>query len=87
MTTEDTLDKGTKETEYAVRPHHRLRRLDYSDRKNIKLRNKLNIAFILLAIIGIVLWYTLDDRTPATIILLIGVALKICEVCIRLFRK
>ncbi len=85
--TEKTTGENGQEGPYAVRPHHHFRRMDYSDRQNIRVRNRLNIAFILLAVVGLVLWYTLDDRTPATIVLLVGVVLKIAEVCIRLFRK
>lgn len=75
---------------YAVRPqrrHHR--RLEYSDRSNmLGIRNALNIAFMLFAIIGVVLFYQLeDDRTVAYILLIIGVILKIAEVCIRMFKK
>ena len=81
-----TEGDGTKES-YAVRPHRHFRRINYSDRLNIKVRNRLNIAFILLAVAGLCMWYTMDDRTPATIVLLVGVVLKIAEVCIRLFRK
>ena len=73
---------------YAVRPHHHHRRLGYSDRNNLfKVRNILNIAFMLLAIVGIILWNFMDDHTIAIIVLLIGVVLKIAEVCIRLFHK
>ena len=73
---------------YAARPHHHHRRLGYSDRDNLfKVRNILNIAFMLLAIVGIILWNFMDDHTIAIIVLLIGVVLKIAEVCIRLFHK
>ena len=73
---------------YAVRPHHHHHRLGYSDRDNLfKVRNILNIAFMLLAIVGIILWHFMDDHTIAIIVLLIGVVLKIAEVCIRLFHK
>ena len=73
---------------YAVRPHHHHRRLEYSDRDNLfKVRNILNIVFMLLALIGIILWNFMDDHTIAIIVLLIGVVLKIAEVCIRLFHK
>ncbi len=73
---------------YAVRPQHHHRRLGYSDRDNLfKVRNILNIAFMILAIIGVILWYSMNDHTIATIILLTGVVLKIAEVSIRLFHK
>ena len=77
-------------TSYAVRPDHRHhRRLAYSDQNNmLKVRNWLNIGFMLLAIIGVVVWTQLDDmRTLATGILILAVVLKIAEVCIRLFKK
>lgn len=73
---------------YAVRPQRHHRRLGYSDRDNLfKVRNILNIAFMILAIIGVILWYSMSDHTVAIIILLIGVVLKIAEVSIRLFHK
>ena len=78
------------QTSYAVRPDHRHhRRLAYSDQNNmLQIRNYLNIAFMLLAIIGVVIWTQLDDyHTLAAIVLILGVAIKIAEVCIRLFKK
>lgn len=74
---------------YAVRPHHRQRRLiDYDGRdKNIRLRNKLNIIFMILAIIGLILWTQTEQQTIAIVILLVGVVFKIAEVCLRLFKK
>lgn len=79
--------EAQEKTTYAVRPHHHYKRLDYSDPTNLKVRNKLNTAFILLVIVGITLWYTMDTHTPAYVVLLVGVVVKIAEVCIRLFRK
>ncbi len=73
---------------YAVRPQHHHRRLGYSDRGNLfKVRNILNIAFMILAVAGVILWHVMDDRTLAIVILLTGVVLKIAEVSIRLFHK
>ena len=77
-------------TSYAVRPDHRHhRRLAFSDQDNmLQTRNYLNIGFMLLAIVGVILWTQLEEsRTPAIIVLIIAVALKIAEVCIRLFKK
>lgn len=78
-----------KQESYAVRPHHRQRRLiEYTGRdKNIKLRNWLNIIFMLLAVVGLILWTQTEVQTVAIVILLVGVAIKIAEVCIRLFHK
>lgn len=75
-------------TQYAVRPRHHHRRIGYSDRDNLfKLRNIFNIAFMLLAVIGIILWMQMDNHFIASIVLIVGVAFKIAEVCIRMFHK
>lgn len=77
-------------TSYAVRPDHRShRRLAFSNQDDmLQTRNYLNIGFMLLAIVGVILWTQLEEsRTPAIIVLIIAVALKIAEVCIRLFKK
>lgn len=63
-TAQPTAEQGAQQTEqkqptsYAVRPQHRrLRPLAYSDQNNmLKVRNYLNIAFMLLAIVGVILW-------------------------------
>lgn len=77
------------QTSYAVRPEHRQRRLiDYNGRdKMFKVRNTLNIVFMLLAVIGLILWTQTDYQNLSIVILLVGVALKIAEVCLRLFKK
>lgn len=76
-------------TSYAVRPNRRHhRRLEYADKSNMLVaRNWLNIGFMLFAIVGVILWTQMDDRTIANVLLIIGVVLKIAEVCIRLFKK
>lgn len=86
---EKASNKEETPTSYAVRPHHRQHRLIAygNDDNTIKLRNRLNILFMILAIVGLVLWTQTEQQTLAIIILLIGVALKIAEVCIRLFKK
>lgn len=77
------------QTSYAVRPNRRQhRRLEYADKSNMLVaRNWLNIGFMLFAIVGFILWTQMDDRTIANVLLIIGVVLKIAEVCIRLFKK
>lgn len=77
------------QTSYAVRPNRRQhRRLEYADKSNmLAARNWLNIGFMLFAIVGVILWTQMDDRTIANVLLIIGVVLKIAEVCIRLFKK
>lgn len=83
-------ENGQQHTEYAVRPEHRRhRRISYSDRDNmLKTRNYLNIAFMVLAVAGVIIWTQMKEHhTLATIVLLVAVAIKIAEVCIRLFKK
>lgn len=77
------------QTSYAVRPNRRQhRRLEYADKSNMLVaRNWLNIGFMLFAIVGVILWTQMDDRTIANVMLIIGVVLKIAEVCIRLFKN
>ena len=92
-TAQPTAEQGAEQTEqkqptsYAVRPQHRrLRPLAYSDQNNmLKVRNYLNIAFMLLAIVGVT--QLEESRNIAYIVLIVGVVLKIAEVCIRLFKK
>ena len=87
---ENSKQQEQPQTSYAVRPDHRHhRRLAYSDQNNmLKVRNYLNIAFMLLAIVGVILWTQLEEsRNIAYIVLIVGVVLKIAEVCIRLFKK
>lgn len=90
MTQKETTNEDTPKTSYAVRPEHRPhRRLAFSNQDNmLKTRNYLNIGFMLLAIVGVILWTQLEgNRTIAAIILIVAVILKIAEVCIRLFKK
>ena len=84
-----TQPQTQPQTSYAVRPNRRHhRRLEYADKSNMLVaRNWLNIGFMLFAIVGVILWTQMDDRTIANVLLIIGVVLKIAEVCIRLFKK
>lgn len=87
---EGTAEQASTQTQsYAVRPEHRQRRLiDYNGRdKMFKVRNTLNIVFMLLAVIGLILWTQTDFQNLSIVILLVGVALKIAEVCLRLFKR
>ena len=74
---------------YAVRPMHRQGRLISSPKEAsmFKVRNILNIAFMLLAIGGVALYMSTEWHTAAYVILLVGVVVKIAEVAIRLFHK
>lgn len=87
--TEAQQTEAQPQQSYVVRPQrHHHRRLEYSDRSNmLGVRNALNIAFMLFAIVGVVLFYQMENRMVAYILLIIGVVLKIAEVCIRMFKK
>lgn len=88
-TQEQTTQEEQAPTSYAVRPDHRQRRLiDYNGRdKMFKVRNTLNIVFMILAVIGLLLWTQTDYSTLSIVIILVGVVLKIVEVCLRMFKK
>lgn len=88
----DQTQDGQTQTQYAVRPQHSHRRLGYSDRgAHFKLRNALNIVFMILAIAGVIVWTQIETQetghTLSAIILIAAVVIKIAEVCIRLFNK
>jgi len=89
MVQEENKNVNESPTSYAVRPHHRQRRLiDYNGRdKMFKVRNTLNILFMILAVVGLILWTQTDLEVLSAVILLVGVILKIAEVCIRMFKK
>lgn len=89
MVQEENKNTGETPTNYAVRPHHRQRRLiEYNGRdKMFKVRNTLNILFMILAVVGLILWTQTDLPVLSTAILLVAVVLKIAEVCIRMFKK
>jgi hypothetical protein len=89
---EDNIQNAEEQkepTSYAVRPEHRQRRLiEYTGRdKMFKVRNILNIIFMILAVVGLILWTQTEWQTPGIVILIVGVALKMVEVCLRLFKK
>lgn len=86
---ESRPEEAGRTESYAVRPHHRQRRLiEYDGRdKMFKVRNTLNIIFMILAVIGLILWTQTDWQNTGISIVLVGVALKIVEVLLRLFKK
>ena len=68
-----------------VRPERRHRRRPEDD-KYFKIRNILNIIFIIGAIVGMAVFY-FHDRTMGTIIILTAMAFKIAECCFRFIRQ
>ena len=75
------------ETQYAVRPHHTQKRLIDNNDDMLKYRNILNIIFMVLAIVGVIVYTQTDYKITATIILIVAVVLKFIEVALRMFRK
>ena len=75
------------EAQYAVRPHHKQKRLIDNNDDMLKYRNMLNIIFMVLAIVGVIVYTQTDYKTAATIILIVAVVLKFIEVALRMFRK
>ena len=75
------------ETQYAVRPHHKQKRLIDNNDDMLKYRNILNIIFMVLAIVGVIVYTQTNYKTTSTIILIVAVVLKFIEVALRMFRK
>ena len=75
------------ETQYAVRPNHKNKRLIDKNDDMLKYRNILNIIFMVLAIVGVIVYTQTDYKTTATIILIVAVVLKFIEVALRMFHK
>ena len=75
------------ETQYAARPHHKQKRLIDNTDDMLKYRNILNIIFMVLAIVGVIVYTQTDYKTTATIILIVAVVLKFIEVALRMFHK
>ena len=68
----------------AKRPQHHIRTKEKD--RFFALRNVLNILFMLVAIIGVVIYLTNDDKTVGTIIVLVAMAFKIVECGLRFIK-
>lgn len=77
---DNNMQQGT------VRQPMRHHRRDASNDKYFKIRNVLNIIFIIGAIVGMAVFY-FHDRTTGTIIILTAMAFKIAECCFRFIRQ
>lgn len=69
----------------ARRPHRHLKRMSYSEAPYLRIRNWLNIAFMIIAIAGVIVFFTAGN-TPGYVIMLIAVVIKIIETILRFFR-
>lgn len=70
-----------QETGYARRPH----RKEKDNSSNLKIRNILNIIFMLLAIVGVAI-YLLKQTFWGTIIILVAMAVKMVECVMRMIK-
>ena len=68
--------------ERPVRPHRR----PASEDKYFKIRNILNIIFMLGAVVGMTVFY-FGTRTTGTIIIITAIAFKVIECFFRLIRQ
>lgn len=83
--TPDTSADENIGTESAARPPHHHRR-EASEDKYFKIRNVLNIIFIVGAIAGMGIFY-FHDRTMGTLVIITAMAFKIAECWFRFIRQ
>lgn len=67
-------------------PHerHTLKPIQYSNARFLKLRNWLNIVFMLLAIVGVIV-FLMDYHTAGYVVMIVAVVFKIVETILRFF--
>lgn len=61
------------------------RRNNNSDNKKLKIRNILNIIFMLLAIVGVII-YVAKDSFVGTLVVLFAMAIKMVECMMRMIK-
>ena len=67
---------------------HRLEPINTKNEPLFKLRNILNLVFMILAIVGaIVYWFSHQNQNIAICIFIVAVVFKFAEVSLRLFHK
>ena len=62
---EQEYNTGKNKPEYAVKPHHRLKRLGEGGPSMLKVRNILNLVFMALAVVGVVLYLQSEQHIIA----------------------
>ncbi len=79
------IDEGQQpETQYAVRPHHRMARAPKD--KYFKTRNVLNTLFIIGALAGLIVYFC-ASHNAGIIVILVAMVFKIVECCFRLIHR
>ncbi len=73
------------DNENSTLPHNRRgeHHEESADRNHLRLRNILNVVFMLLAVVGLIV-YLHADETVGAIIILVGVVFKIVESALRI---
>lgn len=71
------------------RPDHRMHHTNpmYRRGRYFKLRNTLNLLFMVLAVAGFAAYMFTEAKTAGMVLMLVGVVLKMVEVGIRMFHK
>ena len=83
----NNTEENIQETETSdMRQPERHHRRDASNDKYFKIRNILNIIFMLGAVVGMAVFY-FGTRTTGTIIIITAIAFKVIECFFRLIRQ
>jgi len=82
---EENINKDKRE--YAVKPHHTQPKLNNGKDSMFKYRNIINVAFMVLAITGVIIYTKSDFKITGAVVLIIAVVLKFIEVSLRMFHK
>ena len=79
--------KSTDNEELRAKFHYAPLHVEKPRDQYFKIRNLLNIIFMLLAAIGLIIMYATDMYQTGVIIVLSAVAVKIIEVGLRMFKR
>ena len=84
---EKVTDPSAEDRQLKAKYHHAPLHAQRPRDRYFKIRNILNILFMLGAVIGLIIWYISSSKTAGLIIILVAVVLKIIEVALRMFHK
>jgi fatty acid desaturase len=83
----EKTEPSTEDSQLKAKYHHAPLHAQRPRDRYFKIRNILNILFMLGAVIGLIVWYISSSKTAGLIIILVAVVLKIIEVALRMFHK
>ena len=83
----EKTEPSTEDSQLKAKYHHAPLHAQRPRDRYFKIRNILNILFMLGAVIGLIIWYISSSKTEGLIIILAAVVLKIIEVALRMFHK